>query len=294
MAKNKDIRLNQSILMDLIRTDGCTQHRLLEPEFQAHYGTMMEAGIEFPPIELVFDGKDYWIWDGFHRFWASRDIGRKEIIANVKQGSLRDAKWLSFSANKDHGIPRPLGFAKIIIERIAEDPKWRKKKQQAIADHVGVTQQCVSKIMRQIKAELSQVKNQNTTVVKRTGGGEHEDSDEKSSDSKRKVFKDNLKQPVPDKLQELWIGRTTIQDFIGTLDEIKNEVKRMFEVRDKRLTYLQKTTFEADIGNLRRLLKGAVFHAVCPACGGSKCKLCKNLGLMPKRIYDLLPEEFRS
>ena len=60
----------------------------------------MRDGAKFPPV-TVFDGENNWLSDGFHRFYA----GLEEIEADVRQGTLRDAKLFSMSANAVHELP---------------------------------------------------------------------------------------------------------------------------------------------------------------------------------------------
>ncbi|MGL5062190.1 MAG: hypothetical protein ACRC62_19620, partial [Microcoleus sp.] len=48
-----------------------TQSRVkLDSATIADYAAKMAEGVEFPAIELYFDGKDYYLVDGFHRFAA--------------------------------------------------------------------------------------------------------------------------------------------------------------------------------------------------------------------------------
>jgi hypothetical protein len=46
----------------------------------------------------MFDGgSDFWLADGFHRRLAAVQLGLVEIDAEVHQGTVRDARWHSFS-----------------------------------------------------------------------------------------------------------------------------------------------------------------------------------------------------
>ena len=52
-----------------------------------------------------YGGQNLWLADGFHRLAAFKDIGRDRIQAEVIEGTLEDALWRSFGANKTHGLP---------------------------------------------------------------------------------------------------------------------------------------------------------------------------------------------
>jgi hypothetical protein len=52
-----------SILIELIKIDGKTQHRELDTNVVDQYAEAMDEGAIFPPIELVHDGKDFYMWE---------------------------------------------------------------------------------------------------------------------------------------------------------------------------------------------------------------------------------------
>jgi hypothetical protein len=127
-----------------IRVDGGTQHRPLDEETVQHYADRMMDKSVFPPVEVVWDGTDYWLWDGFHRVAAARIAAPQlkislEIRVKITAGTLQDAQWLSFSANRDHGMPRTVGVVKGIMEAIFRNPLWNERTITDIARHVGVS-----------------------------------------------------------------------------------------------------------------------------------------------------------
>ena len=89
-----------------IRTDGGTQQRPIDENVVKRYKALYQDGVKFPPVDIIYDGKDYWLWDGFHRFHAQRQLGKKIIETSIEDGSRRDAVWFSFHANHDSGFPR--------------------------------------------------------------------------------------------------------------------------------------------------------------------------------------------
>ena len=73
--------------------DGGAQMRIagIDLATVADYADRMRDGIAFPPISVFHDGKGYWVWDGNHRVAAARECSALEILADVRQGSRRDA-----------------------------------------------------------------------------------------------------------------------------------------------------------------------------------------------------------
>ena len=65
---------------------------------------------ELPPIDVFWiEGKDgWWLVDGWHRYEAAKNLGKKQIDASEHQGTLDDAKEFSFDSNLKHGQPLTL------------------------------------------------------------------------------------------------------------------------------------------------------------------------------------------
>jgi hypothetical protein len=91
-----------------IRLDGGTQPRsALDFAAIDDYAEAMAAGVRFPPVVVFHDGEHYWLADGFHRLKAAFATGFDAIDCELRQGTLEDAQWYSFSANKANGLRRP-------------------------------------------------------------------------------------------------------------------------------------------------------------------------------------------
>lgn len=90
-----------------IRTDGGTQSReKLDELVVGDYAVAIRANCVFPAIDLYFDGSDYWLADGFHRFFAFKQAGMSAIDANVHAGTRRDAWLHALGANATNGLHR--------------------------------------------------------------------------------------------------------------------------------------------------------------------------------------------
>jgi uncharacterized ParB-like nuclease family protein len=89
-----------------IRTDGDTQSRsYMSGEVAREYAVAMEAGAEFPPITLIYDGTHYWIVDGYHRLEAAKLLKRTQILATVEFGTLEDAQWQAVALHSPRRPP---------------------------------------------------------------------------------------------------------------------------------------------------------------------------------------------
>jgi hypothetical protein len=99
--------MTKMVKLEQIRLDGGTQFRdQIDQNTVKHYTDCMRDGAEFPAIKCTFDGAHYWLWDGFHRYFASQGVGFKEVLVEYKPGTQEDAQDLALSANGKHGLPR--------------------------------------------------------------------------------------------------------------------------------------------------------------------------------------------
>ena len=141
--------------MSALRVDGDTQPRAaIDPGVVAEYAEALDAGAEFPPVEVVGDGATHWLVDGFHRFYAHRRLGRKQIRAVVSTGMLEDARWRSLGANKTHGL-RSTNADK--AKAVRKALKLRAElSDRAIAEHVGVSNDMVGRYRAALEGQVSQ------------------------------------------------------------------------------------------------------------------------------------------
>src|SRR5574337_996665 len=90
-----------------IRIDGGTQSRAnLNESVVAEYAEAMTEGAKLPAVTVFFDGSEYWLADGFHRYHGHKRIGALKIDAEVLNGTRRDAVLHSVGANAAHGLRR--------------------------------------------------------------------------------------------------------------------------------------------------------------------------------------------
>lgn len=114
------------------------------------YAEDMRGGAQFPPIEVVWDGSVYWVWDGFHRTLAAKQAGIKELSAKATAGNLELARWLAAGANRDHGIRRTNADKRRAVEQALGTEEGQRRSDNQIAQHCGVSQPFVSKVRQEL------------------------------------------------------------------------------------------------------------------------------------------------
>jgi hypothetical protein len=151
-----------------IRLDGGTQPRAgIDQAVVEDYANDMEAnGAEFPPVQVVYDGADYWLWDGFHRLHARKRNSLYTVPAIVRQGTRRDAVLLSVGANATHGSRRTSEDKRRAVETLLRDPEWSQWSDREIARRAAVDHKTVSARRSALSGEIPQIE---TRRVERNG-----------------------------------------------------------------------------------------------------------------------------
>lgn len=143
--------MSEQLAISQIRRDGGTQPRLgLHTETVMEYAEAMRAGAVFPDVVVFYDGKEYWLADGFHRVAAVLACDHQLINADVRQGQRRDAVLYSVGANSDHGLRRNNADKRRAVETLLRDEEWCKWSDREIARRAAVSQPFVSSV----RAEL--------------------------------------------------------------------------------------------------------------------------------------------
>jgi len=145
----------ETVILDDIRTDGGTQPReYLNELVLSEYAEAMTEGTEFPPVVIFFDGDDYWLADGFHRFFAAKKCGSRDLVADVQQGTRRDARLYAVGANAAHGLRRTNADKRRAALTLLQDEEWQRWSNREIARQCGVTHTFVAKLRRELLEAL--------------------------------------------------------------------------------------------------------------------------------------------
>ena len=135
----------KTINIKTIRIDGGTQSRVeINNEIVTEYAQAIQSGAEFPAVVVFNDGVDNWLADGFHRFHAHNQAGKASIAADVRMGSLRDAKLFSFGANGKHGQRPNQADRRKAIDSMLSDAEWVLWSNNAIAKTCEVSPHTVA------------------------------------------------------------------------------------------------------------------------------------------------------
>lgn len=143
-----------NIELKKIRTDGDTQSRVqLNQDVVSEYAERINEGDEFPPITVFHDGADYWLADGFHRYFAHKRADKQTIEATVETGTIRDALLYSAGANAKHGLRRTNDDKRRAVLRLLNDVEWSELSDREIARKCEVSHPTVARIKNSLQIE---------------------------------------------------------------------------------------------------------------------------------------------
>ncbi|MBW4549391.1 MAG: hypothetical protein KME25_34050 [Symplocastrum torsivum CPER-KK1] len=164
----KLVKSVELVELELINLDQSTQSRTgFHQKTLDDYVVVWEAGGNFPPVNLYFDGKTYWVADGFHRIKSRLEANLKgnKIEAIVHKGGKRDAILHSVGANSQHGLRRTNEDKRHAVELLLRDEEWSKWSNREIGRQCGVSHEFVANARKQLSGNRSQIERK----VKRGG-----------------------------------------------------------------------------------------------------------------------------
>jgi len=157
-----------------IRIDGGTQPRdSIDQNVVSEYNHALMNGAVFPAIDVFFDGINYYLADGFHRYFAHKSAVAPEIEANIHTGTKRDAVLFSVGVNDKHGLRRTQADKRKAVLILLTDEEWSQWSDREIANKCHVSHPFVSKIREELapteekpKEKKFTNKQGNTSVMK--------------------------------------------------------------------------------------------------------------------------------
>lgn len=135
---------HDNIRIDALRLDGGTQPRQgINAAYVTELAESIVEGATLPPVEVIYDGANYWLYDGFHRVAAHQQAGILIVDANIHQGTQADAQWRSYAANQTHGLRRTNEDKERAIKAALCHPNGVTMANREIARHLGVDHKTV-------------------------------------------------------------------------------------------------------------------------------------------------------
>lgn len=123
-VKEKKPIVNEINVANIIADTDIQPRGRIDVDVVREYSDAMIEGDMFPPVAVFYDGLNYWLADGYHRYRATIKAGLPSIRANVYQGGKEEAILYSLGANADHGLRRTNDDKRRIVLRMLSHAEW--------------------------------------------------------------------------------------------------------------------------------------------------------------------------
>jgi hypothetical protein len=312
------------IRLDKIRIDGQTQVReQLDQKTVDNYAERMTEGDKLPPIVVYHDGKDQWLSEGFHRYFAAKKADWKDIEAEQRKGTVADARWNALASNRGHGLPMNNADKRRAVQMALEAKPTASDR--SIADHVGVSAPFVASVRAQASGasvnglqiestESREVTRKGKTYTQNTSSIGKKKKDKAEPDPKPEPVveleplkpiipplkpakareNDAVGQDIPDALAHIFARSREIEQLLSAIQKIKATISGWIDEKDPIVTHLHWQSLETDLKNAYQSLKAATPYAVCVYCAGSGCQACRNQGWTGKLVYVAAPASMKA
>jgi hypothetical protein len=190
----------QQLPVVAIRRDPDVQPRVaVDSATVDQYAEAMQDGAVFPPIDVFWDGKVYWLADGFHRVAATEKAEEDQLQARVHEGTKRDAILHAAGSNATHGLQRGNADKRRAVGLLLSDTKWAEWSDREVGRRCGVSHTFVSNVRRKLPgkgtdeqaSKKRRVRRGSSEYVMRPGSRVAEKGSAKNVSSSPQTWKDS-------------------------------------------------------------------------------------------------------
>jgi hypothetical protein len=116
-----------------------------------------------PPLEVFSDGINYYLVDGFHRYFANKQVGHAEVEVNIHKGTLREAQEYALGVNDKHGLKRTNADKRKAVLIVLDDLEWSLLTNREIGKLCRVSHTFVNTIKEKLEVDKPKKKEKDPT-----------------------------------------------------------------------------------------------------------------------------------
>jgi hypothetical protein len=237
-----------------IRTDGGTQPRLkLDQDLVKEYAEVMREGVVFPPVEVFHDGSEYWLVDGFHRYFAIKSNAVTTIEAIVHTGTLREAQFYAWKANNKHGNRLKAEDIRAILRIMLADEVYSKWSNNHIAKELGISSMTVGRVRVAMQEEAKTPAQTSVTYVDKHGNTTTMKTDKKKKKASTPTTKPDVTIESPTAELEQKVNELT--DTINSLADENTVLRDKIAIGQWDASDIEKIDAEQTIKDLREQIR---------------------------------------
>ena len=276
------------------------------------YGEAAKAGAKFPPLIAFLDSNkdEYFLADGFHRYFGYERYGVKEFEVDVRNGTRKDALKFGLGCNNEHGYRRTNKDKLHCVEMAVKE--FDNLSDRVIAELCKVSHSMVGEVRKAMKPEPSE--EAESSVPARPAKREGKDGKMRPV-SKKKVIEveeteeletekilDATGLRVPPEIVPYWKDSTQqASDLLTAITNVSTRLKQAHKGKGKEPMFSEVDLIddEAKLDLVKADLKRMKPFAVCFECQGVNvrahdkktgqiafCKGCGGRGFISQFWYE--------
>lgn len=294
--------------IDLIETDKTLQARVrMDP---AHVERLKEVVEKKQPRRgdpaVVFKVKDaegadhYLTADGFHWIQAHRELGRRRVHVQLREGTRTDALRYALSANATHGLPRTTADKERAVELALKDEDIGNKSTKFIARLCQVSEGLAARVREAYDKEQGAKAKQRVgedgrvrkaSIVRKDSASRKAAKEVSEAAGKIATAKDPERIAVPEagkvKVRGMvdaagrevpetlgHVFKAKVQVGAGT-KMLGNILALVGSLRESGALAWASKALESNLKAAREELEAAEPHVICDSCKGEGCRFCK-------------------
>ena len=182
----------------------------------AGIGAKSDAILALDSCRARGDGTEHWLGDGFHRYFGHKHAGRESILADIRQGTRRDAILFACGANSEHGLRRTNADKRKAVTLLLQDEEWSARK---IAERCAVSPGFVD----EVKRSLPTVGSDKVTFTNKHGGTSTMATKPSEKAKRAKTGKQQRKEEATQNEKDAYEGADVAAD-LKALERINEEL----------------------------------------------------------------------
>jgi hypothetical protein len=268
-----------------------------DPATVREYAELKKEGYSFPPIVIFTDGVNNYLADGWHRLEADGRNNAQAVACRVFKGSKDHAILFAIWNNREQMGLRwdKQARDRSVLQLHRLHPDWS---DGVIHQATRVPVSTVRRLRqeeRRITGEIKPDKVRGTDNRCQSASKRPHDRNA-HADKHGNPIVTHSGDPIPKPVQGL-LGddtiRSTVQFLQSTITELRRRATKLANLGGSPAgMYLRPVVIE-DIANkaipplasIAEHLEPSILTDVCPACKGSGCNECRDLGAVPEAVY---------
>lgn len=150
-------------LSQIVIDKGTQTREAIDQKTVSEYAEVIMNKDSLPPLVVFHDGINYYLADGFHRYFAYKQTITPEVEVEVINGTLRNAQEYALGTNDKHGLKRSNGDKRNAVMIALNDIEWGMLTNREIGKLCRVSHTFVNAIKEKLESDKPKKKEKDPT-----------------------------------------------------------------------------------------------------------------------------------